>query len=127
MLLPLVGVVGFLLHDLQYSFACIGAVLGIAIYGDSLLERANVVLAVDINASAALLCDEADGATLTADDGADHVTLYEQPQREVSGSRAAAGSTAAATAAAGASAPAATGVLFRRFNLHPTSLQFASI
>lgn len=127
MILPLVSVVGLLLHDFQYSFACIGAVLGIAIYGDGLLERANVVLAVDIYASAALLCDETDGAALAADDGADHVALDEQPQREIGGSGAAAGGTAAAAAAAGASTPATTCVLLRRFNLHPTSLQFAPI
>lgn len=125
--IPLVGVVGFLLHHLQYSFACISAILWIAINGNSLLQRANIVLTVDINSGAALLCNEADGAPLATYDGADHIALHQQSQREVSGPRAATGGAAAATAATRASAPTTASVLLSRLNFQPTTFQLASI
>lgn len=123
---PFVGVVGLLLHDFEDLPACVGAILRVAVDGDGLLERANVVLAVHVDARAALLCYEADGAALAADDGAHHVTLHQQPQREVGGPRAA-GRAPAATAAAGpASSPSAT-VLLGRLHFHSASLYFATV
>lgn len=83
--LPFVSIVGLLLHDLEYPLAGISAVFGVSINGDGLLKRANIVLAVHVDARAALLRDEPDGAALAADDGADHVALHEQAQREVRG------------------------------------------
>lgn len=72
---------------------------------------------MDVDAGAALLRDEADRAALAADDGADHVALHQEPEREVGGTRAAASSSAAATAAAatGPAAPTAPGILLYCF------------
>lgn len=87
MCVPFIGAVGFLLHDLQYALTGAGAVVGIAVDGDGLLHRAHVVLAVHVDTRAALLRDEADGTALAADDGAHHVALHQQAQREVRGAR----------------------------------------
>lgn len=83
MRLPLVRVDRLLLHHLEDSLACVRAVIGIAVDGDCFLQRSDVVLPVNVDARATLLRDLANGAALSADDGADHVALDEQTQREV--------------------------------------------
>lgn len=123
---PFIGVIGLLLHNFEDLPACVCAVLRVAVNSDGFLERADVVLAVYVNAGAALLRYETDGAALAANDGTHHVTLHQQTQREVGGTRAT-GSTAAAAAATGpASAPSAT-VLLGRFHFHSTALYFATV
>lgn len=125
--LPFVSIVGLLLHDLEYPLAGISAVFGVSINGDGLLKRANIVLAVHVDARAALLRDEPDGAALAADDGADHVALHEQAQREVRGARAATAGAAAAAAAARPSTPPPSRILLCGFYFHATTLQFIAI
>jgi len=72
-----------LLHHFQNALAGIGAILRIAIDRDRFLQRANVLLAMDIDASTALLCDRPDGAALAANDGPHHLALHKDAQREV--------------------------------------------
>lgn len=57
--IPLVRVVCFLLHDLQDLLARVSAVLGIAVDGDRLLQRPDIILAVHIDSGARLLRDRA--------------------------------------------------------------------
>lgn len=123
---PFVGVISLLLHDIENLLACVGAVLWVAIYSDGLLERADVILAVHVDARPALLRDEANGTALAADDGAHHVALHKQTQREVSGARAT-GSAATATAAAGSSASSSTAVLLGRFHFHSAAFDFDTV
>lgn len=81
--LPLVRVVGLLLHDLQDLLAGVGAILGVAVDGDGFLQRADIVLAVHINSGARHLRDLSYGGTLSADYRAYHVGLDEDAQREI--------------------------------------------
>lgn len=76
-LLPLVRIVGLLLHDLQDLLTCVGTVLGIAVDSDGFLQRSDIVLAVNIDAGARHLRDLPYGGTLSADYRAYHVRLDE--------------------------------------------------
>lgn len=118
MCVPLVGAVGLLLHDLEDALAGAGAVVGIAVDGDRLLHGAHVVLAVHVDARAALLCDEADGAALAADDGANHVALHQQAQGEVCGARL---GTCTCAAAGTSSTP------LQRLHLQPAAVHLHAI
>lgn len=64
--LPLICIVSFLLHNLQNFLASIGAVFWIAINRDSLFQRSNVILSMDVNSSSGLLCYLSDCGTLSS-------------------------------------------------------------
>lgn len=74
---PFVGAVGLLLHHLEDAPAGVGAIFGVAVNGDGLLDGAHVVLSVHVHPRARLLRDLADCAALTADDSTNHVTLHQ--------------------------------------------------
>lgn len=124
--LPFVGVDGFLLHHLQDAFACVCTVIRIAINGDGLLQWTDIVLAMNVDTGTALLCDLAYGAALSADYGADHVALHQQPQWEIG--------LAAGTATAGwqrtilaAAIPLNTLLFVHRFGVQFAALEFDAI
>lgn len=81
--LPLVRVVGLLLHDLEYFLAGVRAILGVTVYGDGLLEGADVVLSVYVDAGPGHLSYLADGGTLTTDNRTNHIRLDEDAEGEV--------------------------------------------
>lgn len=80
---PLVRVISLLLHNLQDLLACVGAVLRIAVDGNSFLQRADVILAVHVDTGARHLCDLSYSGALPTDYRADHVRLDENTKREV--------------------------------------------
>lgn len=82
-LLPLVRIVGLLLHDLQDFLAGVGTVLGVAVDGDGFLQGADVVLAVHIDPGARHLRDLPYGGTLSANYRAHHVGLNQDTQWEI--------------------------------------------
>lgn len=106
--LPLVRAVRLLLHNLQDLLAGVGAVLGVAVDGDGLLQRAHVVLAVHVDPGARHLGDLPYSGALPADYRAHHVRLDEDAQREVGlpagTGQPGVGDAAAALAAASSSA-----------------------
>lgn len=71
------------MHDLEDLLAGVGAVFRVAVDRNGLLERADVVLAMDVHTSPGHLGYLPDGRALASDYGPDHVRLDEDTQGEV--------------------------------------------
>lgn len=80
---PFIGVIGFLLHNIQDPFAGICAIFWIPINSDGLLKWSHIIFPMNIDSCTTLLCDLAYSAALTTNYSTHHITLDQQTQWKV--------------------------------------------